>query len=188
VLTLQIGQPQGVAPTVITRSTKKIEEPFFCWTGQIMNLSDIKIREASVSDMDSLVELLKDLFSIEKDFVFNESMQRRGLAMMLENQTERCIIVAETDGKVIGICSIQTLISTAEGGPVGLVEDVTVNPSYRGKGIGRMLLSSLEEWANKKGLKRLQLLADRNNAPALEFYEKMNWKKTQLICLRKKNW
>jgi len=27
VLTLQIGQPQGVAPTVITRSTKKIEEP-----------------------------------------------------------------------------------------------------------------------------------------------------------------
>ncbi len=152
-----------------------------------MDLSDIKIREASVSDMDSLVELLKTLFSVEEDFVFNESLQRRGLAMMLENQEERCIMVAETDGKVIGICSIQTLISTAEGGQVGLVEDVVVNPSYRGKGIGKMLLSSLEKWAKKRGLKRLQLLADQNNLPALEFYEKMNWKKTQLICLRRKD-
>jgi len=152
-----------------------------------MNLSDITIRKASASDMDSLVELLKALFSVEEDFIFNESLQRQGLAMMLENEADRCIMVAETDGKVIGICSIQTLISTAEGGKVGLVEDVVVNPSYRGKGIGRMLLASLEEWAKKKGLKRLQLLADKNNLPALEFYEKMNWKKTQLICLRRKD-
>jgi hypothetical protein len=38
----------------------------------------------------------------------------------------------------------------------------------------------------QNGAKRLQLLADKNNSPALEFYEKMNWKRTQMIWLWKK--
>jgi hypothetical protein len=32
----------------------------------------------------------------------------------------------------------------------------------------------------------MQLLADRNNINALDFYKKQKWAATQLICLRKK--
>jgi len=32
---------------------------------------------------------------------------------------------------------------------------------------------------------RLQLLADRNNIQATDFYQKLGWQATQLICLRK---
>jgi hypothetical protein len=35
-------------------------------------------------------------------------------------------------------------------------------------------------------MKRLQLLADAENEPALAFYGKSGWKRTQLICLRKR--
>jgi hypothetical protein len=31
---------------------------------------------------------------------------------------------------------------------------------------------------------RLQLLADRSNVPALDFYRIMGWHMTELICLR----
>jgi ribosomal protein S18 acetylase RimI-like enzyme len=31
----------------------------------------------------------------------------------------------------------------------------------------------------------LQLLADKNNLPALNFYQKQGWQSTQLVCLRK---
>jgi GNAT superfamily N-acetyltransferase len=44
----------------------------------------------------------------------------------------------------------------------------------------------IEDWARERGVKRLELLADRNNSPALEFYRKLNWQSTQLICLHKK--
>lgn len=152
-----------------------------------MKLSHLIIRNASLSDLDDLVCLLKDLFSIEKDFDFNASAQRRGLTMMVSNCRDlRCLKVAEIDQKVIGMCSAQFLISTAEGGMAALVEDLVVNPSYRGRGIGSRLLRTIEQWAKENGASRLQLLADQNNLPALEFYEKQNWTRTQLICLRKK--
>jgi len=145
------------------------------------------IRNASLSDLDDLVCLLKTLFSIEKDFNFNESVQRRGLTLMIGHCSDlRCLKVAEIDQKIIGMCSVQMLISTAEGGRSAFVEDLVVNVSYRGEGIGRRLLQSVEKWAKENGARRFQLLADQSNSPALEFYKKQNWEKTRMICLRKK--
>ncbi|MBF0226201.1 MAG: GNAT family N-acetyltransferase [Desulfobacterales bacterium] len=151
-----------------------------------MAIPECYIRQATISDMDSLICLLKALFSIEKDFIFNEQLQRQGLTLMLSDNKNRCVMVAEINGQVIGMCSIQTILSTAEGGVVGLIEDVIVRKDLRGKEIGKKLLASIENWAREKKLKRLQLLADRNNLAAIEFYEKLNWSKTQMICLRKK--
>lgn len=150
------------------------------------DFKNIQIRPAVLADMDELVLLLKELFSIEEDFVFDETLQRRGLALMLSDTEQRCILVAEYKRKAIGMCTAQILVSTAEGWEVGLVEDMVVRESFCGKGIGGLLLSSIENWAREKRLKRLQLLADRNNAPGLRFYEKMNWAGTDLICLRKR--
>lgn len=150
------------------------------------NLAKYHIRAATSADIDGLVPLLKELFSIEADFNFNEALQRKGLEIMLKESRNRCITVAVSHEKVIGMASIQTLISTAEGGMVGLVEDLIVNKEWRGRGIGRQLLKFLETWAAQKSLKRIQLLADIENTPALEFYKRLNWSKTQLICLHKK--
>jgi GNAT superfamily N-acetyltransferase len=81
--------------------------------------------------------------------------------------------------------SLQTLISTAQGGPAGLLEDVTVTQAWRGRGVGRALLATAEAWARDNGLSRLQLLADRANEPALAFYRRAGWQETQLAGWRK---
>ncbi|MDI6881040.1 MAG: GNAT family N-acetyltransferase [Desulfitobacteriaceae bacterium] len=148
--------------------------------------SNYIIRRAHHTDIPRLIELLKILFSIEKDFSVDESKQRKGLEMMLDDYANRCIIVAAMNQQIIGMCTAQILVSTSEGGSVALVEDLVVDKENRRKGIGRDLLLSLENWAIEKGTKRLQLLADRNNTPALEFYKSMSWNHTQLICLHKK--
>lgn len=144
------------------------------------------IRNAADTDVPSLITLLGILFSIESDFSANESKQRIGLEMMLKDCTQRCIMVAEIEGQVVGMCTAQLLVSTAEGGVVALIEDLVVKNEYRRSGIGKQLLLAIEKWAVEKGAKRLQLLADRNNTPALKFYQKMSWNNTQLICLSKK--
>ncbi|OLN30488.1 GCN5 family acetyltransferase [Desulfosporosinus metallidurans] len=95
-------------------------------------------------------------------------------------------MVAELNQQIVGMCTAQILVSTAEGGMVALIEDLVVEDAYRGQGIGKALLLSIESWAIARGVRRLQLLADRNNTLALDFYKKMNWKHTQLICLHKK--
>jgi len=147
---------------------------------------EVKIRNACFSDLDAMVPLLRQLFSIEADFAADENRQRRGLSLMLDGcGKHRCIQVAEVDGQVVGMCTAQMLISTAEGGAVALVEDMVVDGHYRRLGIGRQLIAAMETWANKHGLVRLQLLADRTNFCALDFYDRMGWRPTRLICLRR---
>ncbi len=145
----------------------------------------VTIRPARRSDVAELTSLLRVLFTIEEDFGVDGPLQKKGLGMMLDTE-QACILAAEVSGRVIGMCTGQLTVSTAEGGPALLVEDVIVRSEYRGQGIGRMLMEEIFRWGGRKGALRLQLLADRNNIPALKFYEKLGWKQTQLICLRKK--
>ncbi|MFW5870621.1 MAG: N-acetyltransferase family protein [Candidatus Sumerlaeota bacterium] len=150
-----------------------------------MTLEDVTIRNATRDDLDALVALLSSLFSIEADFAVDFEQQRRGLEMMLARPDERWVMVAETDGRVVGMVTLQLLISTAQGGPVGFVEDMVIDENVRGMGVGRILLSAMEARAGEAGLSRLQLLADRENEGALRFYERAGWEETQLICRRK---
>jgi ribosomal protein S18 acetylase RimI-like enzyme len=143
----------------------------------------VRIRNAEPADLPGLVSLLAALFAIEEDFVFDESRQRRGLALMLANE-RGCVLVAEAEGRVIGMCTGQLLVSTAEGGLSLLVEDVVVGEQWRGRGVGRLLMEAVSDWARANQVSRLQLLADRNNTPALDFYRSLGWQTTELICLR----
>ena len=148
---------------------------------------DVTIRNARLDDLDAMTRLLEALFSIEADFAVDTQRQLRGLSLMLDGcQKHRCIKVAETEGSVVGMGTAQMLVSTAEGGMVALVEDVIVDKSLRKAGIGRMLMDSIEGWARERGASRLQLLADRTNFSALDFYDRIGWRPTQLICLRRK--
>jgi GNAT superfamily N-acetyltransferase len=143
----------------------------------------VSIRPARYGDIESMVQLLQLLFALEQDFEPNPDRQRQGLKMMLDNPNG-CVLVAQGDGQVIGMCSGQLLISTAEGGPALLVEDVVVREPWRGRGVGRLLMEAISGWAQGKNVNRLQLLADRNNTAALEFYRCLGWQGTELICLR----
>ncbi|MBU0484277.1 MAG: GNAT family N-acetyltransferase [Proteobacteria bacterium] len=150
-----------------------------------MTKSNVKIRPAEPRDIADLTSLLALLFTIEEDFSFDEKRQQRGLALLLKSES-CCVLVAEINDQVVGMCTGQLTISTAEGGPALLVEDVVVAKPWRNRGLGRKLLDRLAKWAAKQGACRLQLLADRQNSAALNFYHKLGWQQTQLICLRQR--
>ena len=149
-------------------------------------IDDITIRPARAADIPALCGLLEELFALEGAFSPDLEKQVRGLSMLINDASGASIVlVAEGGGQVLGMASVQSLVSTAEGGRVGLVEDVVVDNRYRQKGIGRGLLDAAERWARERRLRRLQLLADSGNSAALRFYECTGWLPTGMVCLRK---
>lgn len=144
----------------------------------------VTIRPAEGADVEEMVDLLGRLFAIEADFAADAAKQRAGLRLLLD-RPDAFLAVAEADGRAVGMCSVQILVSTAEGGRVGLLEDLVVREEVRGRGIGTGLLQAAEGWARDRGLLRLQLLADRTNAPALGFYGARKWGSTRLVALRR---
>lgn len=138
------------------------------------------IRTATEADIPSMLGLLAELFLLEPDFHFDPLKAEQGIRSLLQRPRSAIVFVLEADQQVRGMATLQILISTAEGGDVGLVEDVVITPEYRGQGLGKRLLGYIEDWAREHCLHRLQLLADRENKVAHRFYEKAGWHPTRL--------
>lgn len=150
-----------------------------------MNNKDVIYRPAMTKDIPTMVSLLNELFSIEKDFIADDEKQAKGLRMLLESPCSAAIIVAEINGAVVGMCSAQLLVSTALGAQSALIEDVVVTEKFHRKGIGSKLLAEVLQWCAEKGACRAQLLADKTNQTALDFYNGEQWGSTRMICLKK---
>ena len=146
----------------------------------------VTVRPARITDLPTLVELLCQLFSIETDFEVRPTRHARGLRLLLGavHRGRVYVAVAESRGEVVGMATVQTVVSTAEGARSGWIEDVVVREDLRGTGIGTILMADVAHWARANNLARLQLLADRRNRLALTFYDRLAFQTTNMICLR----
>jgi len=147
---------------------------------------DVLIRPAKTADIPRMCGLLSELFAIESDFSPDSQKQAKGLSLLLNERSGlSAVLVAEKGDEIVGMCSVQMLISTAQGGSVGLLEDLIVRREYRGNGIGTRLLSEIFRWCDTKNISRLQLLRDADNERGLKFYAGNGWSGTRLVCMRK---
>lgn len=145
----------------------------------------IEIGFATAEDLPQLAELLSELFTLESDFRPARDKQLRGLRAILDNPAAGRLFVLRIDGQVAGMANALITISTAEGGRVLLLEDVIVRRAHRGGGLGRRLVEHVLAWAREQGMTRATLLADRDNAAALEFYRKLGFASSHMTVLRK---
>jgi ribosomal protein S18 acetylase RimI-like enzyme len=133
--------------------------------------ADIRIRQAQTDDLKAMAGLLKELFAIEDDFTVDTEKQILGLSLLLDHG-DTDVWVAEDQKKVIGMVSMQRLVSTAMGEYTGMIEDLVVAERYRGMGVGSSLLETVIAESAKKGYGRLSLGADNRNNRAIEFYRR----------------
>jgi GNAT superfamily N-acetyltransferase len=150
-----------------------------------MNAVDIVIDFASETDLPALCDLLTELFTLEADFKPDRETQLRGLRLILDTPAIGRLFVLRVDGKAAGMANALITVSTAQGTPVLLLEDVIVSGVYRGAGLGRRLVEHVCAWAKAEGMSRVTLLADKDNAPALAFYEKLGFGPSAMRLLRK---
>jgi len=147
-------------------------------------MDNITYSEAKKTDIPILINLLSTLFDIEKDFNPDITKQRNGLELLVNNKTATIKVARNCKGKVIGMVTAQLVISTAQGTHSAWIEDMVVDSSYRGHGIGKQLLQHVLEWARTNGATRAQLLVDITNTEALGYYEHLQWASTKLQARR----
>jgi GNAT superfamily N-acetyltransferase len=147
---------------------------------------DLVFDVAGSDDLPQLVELLGILFAEEAEFVPDPQKQSRALRLILEDPASGWTCVAREGARVVGMVSVLRTVSTAEGGPAGLLEDLVVRPEWRGRGIGSRLLAYAIEQARADGLLRLTLLTDAANARAQRLYERAGFRPSGMRPMRLK--
>ena len=96
--------------------------------------------EATFPDVPQLCELLAILFEQEQEFSPDTAKQEKALRLLVGNPQRGRVFVCRDGATLAGMVTVQTLVSTACGGDVLLMEDLVVRPAYRNNGIGSALL------------------------------------------------
>lgn len=146
----------------------------------------MQIDFATAADLDAMAGLLGELFALEADFKPDRTRQLAALRWILDHPAHGRLFVARDGGRVVGMANALISISTAEGGPVLILEDVILAASHRGGGHGRRLVEHVLAWARSQGMSRATLLADRDNAAALAFYERLGFAESAMAVRRRR--
>ena len=93
-------------------------------------------------------------------------------------------LVAELDGKVIGLCNYLFHDNTWSTKPACYLQDLFVDPKARGSGAAKALILACEEAAKAKGAFRLYWHTQEFNAPARSLYDTLA-QRTSFIVYRK---
>ena len=81
--------------------------------------------------------------------------------------------VAEVDGKIVGIALWFLNYSTWLGKPGIYLEDLFVQPEYRGHGIGKGFMKTLAQLCVERGYERFQWWVLDWNTPSIDFYKSL---------------
>jgi GNAT superfamily N-acetyltransferase len=132
---------------------------------------NITIRRGTSADLPQVYALIRELAEYEKapHEVTNTlaDMQQDGFG-------ERPVfefLVAEAEGKVIGLCLYYMAYSTWKGKMLYL-EDLVVTEDYRRYGVGKQLFDAFARRALELGARRIKWQVLEWNDPAIAFYKK----------------
>ncbi len=136
-------------------------------------MSKIIYREAEPNDIPIILQFIRDLAEYEKlshEVKATEQDIMQGL--FCENPKAFCIL-AEQDRKAVGFALCFYNYSTFQGKPGIYLEDLFVNPDYRGLGIGKGFFKYLAQKAVTEDCGRIQWWVLNWNEPSINFYKSL---------------
>jgi GNAT superfamily N-acetyltransferase len=146
------------------------------------------IRKAKEEDLPTLFHFEQGVIAAERPFdptLKREHTNYYDLPGMI-NAPHILLLIAEMDGQLIGsgyarIEAAKPYLQHQQHAYLGFMY---VDPPFRGKGVNRLIMDGLENWAAEQGITELRLDVYHENLPAIKAYEKTGFSK-HMIEMRK---
>ncbi len=127
------------------------------------------VRPVEISDKDRWLELFKAYIVFYESELTSEQFELTW--NRIHSDFNMYGLVAEQDGKIVGIAHYLYRPSTWAVNDFCYLEDLFVDPAVRGTGAGRALIKGLEEIATAAGSERLYWTTAPDNATARRLYD-----------------
>jgi GNAT superfamily N-acetyltransferase len=131
----------------------------------------ISIRESEKEDIPLILNFIKELAEYEKlsGEVFATEENLNDYLFGSNKYAE--VYIAEYENEPAGQVLFFHNFSTFKGKPGLYIEDLYVRPQYRGKGIGKALISFVIELAKRRNCERVEWVVLNWNESAINFYQ-----------------
>jgi GNAT superfamily N-acetyltransferase len=127
--------------------------------------SEIRIREATRSDVEQILPLMEAYWAFEQAEGFDKGKIWRQLESFLSTPQFGRLWVAEVRGRLVGYAVAAFVYSFEYGGPMAEFDELFVIDAMRGAGLGRRLIEAGRAALERDGCVAVQLqVADWNEA------------------------
>ncbi len=141
----------------------------------------MEIREAVLADEEAVTRLWAILIEQYQKEAKPEIL-KRAFRYAVHNPRKIKVYVALANGEIAGTASLHLgHYSTWNDNFYGHVEDLIIDPRYRGRGLAYRLLRKIIEVAREENLARLELNTKNNNRAARELYEKAGFSTSSIV-------
>jgi GNAT superfamily N-acetyltransferase len=134
------------------------------------NNHDIVLRFAAEEDVPLIMEFVRALAEYER-LLDKVTATEEGLKKALFDLKIGETLICEYKGVPAGFAFYFHNFSTFVGKPGIYIEDLFVKPEFRGKGMGKLLLSRIAEIAVERDCGRLEWACLNWNEPSIAFYK-----------------
>jgi GNAT superfamily N-acetyltransferase len=136
---------------------------------------NLRVRRANDADRE-IVHALLTAQLVEHRLAADRDRIDRGLDAAFRRGSPAWLLLAERDGKTIGVLLANQIVSVEKGGETLWIEELYVTPEARRMGVARGILAELIEQARRNGLRALDLEVVRTQAAAFALYRAAGFK------------
>lgn len=136
-------------------------------------MDSLLIRAAKPDDSPAIYRFIRELAEYEKLLHIVTATESDIQEALFGVRPCAEAILAYWEGNPVGFALYFTTFSTFAGQPGLYLEDVYIKPDYRGKGIGKAVMTYLARLAKERGYKRFEWSVLDWNEPAIRFYKNL---------------
>jgi len=139
-----------------------------------MKIPEISFKPAAASDVESLMEMLRQFYAHE-ELPLNEAAARQAILGILSNESFGQIFLICSDVEIAGYAVLTFGYSLEFRGRDAFVDELFLREKFRGQGIGQRTLGFLASVCTENGISALHLEVERKNSAAQKAYRKFGF-------------
>lgn len=139
------------------------------------------IRPAIETDLPLIRPLLSELMEAMTDtegFDIDRSIENCRIMM---GDPAQHVLVAVEGTSILGLVNFTTRKTIMHPSPSGLIDELTVSESSRGKGIAKQLIRSANDVCRESGCCELEVSTEKSNTQARRFYESCGFEEDAVL-------
>lgn len=147
-------------------------------------MESVSILPATAAHAPVIVKLLLELAEVLDHEL---GISPHGLTMITRRMIDEPrshILLAETNGQIVGLISFTTRQTLLHPAPSGLIDELIVSRQHRRKGLGRRLVTEAVEYCRKLGCVEVEVSTEKENRTARAFYRRCGFEEDAVLLER----